>query len=69
MVKRHAGATYAFAVGMRNAATRGSFQMRDLPGRRTVEVLGEGRTLTAQDGQFDDEFAPYDVHLYRGANP
>jgi hypothetical protein len=65
MVKRHAGATYAFAVGMRNAAAQGSFTLADLPGRRTAEVLGEGRRIDVVDGKFEDKFAPYDVHLYR----
>ncbi|MBN2583517.1 MAG: hypothetical protein JXL80_10645 [Planctomycetes bacterium] len=36
-----------------------------------VEVLGEGRTIVADtDGQFSDEFAPYQEHVYRyGVSP
>jgi hypothetical protein len=34
----------------------------------TGEVLFEsGRTITAQNGQFTDRFAPFDVHVYRFA--
>ena len=65
MVKKHAGATYIFAVAMRNGKTRASFKFQGLIGRRTVEVLGENRTLTSQDGAFEDSFGPWDVHLYR----
>jgi hypothetical protein len=65
MVKRRAGATYAFAVGMRNAQVKGSFEIKDLPGRRTATVLGEGRQVEVVDGKFDDSFKAYDVHLYR----
>jgi hypothetical protein len=64
MVKRHDGAIYLFAVGMRNAPTRGTFTVRGLPARAEAEVLGEGRSLTLKDGRFEHEFRPYDVHLY-----
>lgn len=63
--KRHGGATYVFAVGMRNAPTRGSFEVRGLKKSATAEVLGEGRTLKVTQGRFEDDFRPYDVHLYR----
>ncbi|NLF29830.1 MAG: hypothetical protein GX591_02945, partial [Planctomycetes bacterium] len=69
MVKRHDGALYIFAAGMRNAATDATFLVRDLPRRAEVEVLGEDRTLTARGGQFTDAFGAYDVHLYRIALP
>jgi hypothetical protein len=65
VVKRHGGATDVFAVGMRNAPTRGTFQVKGVTGTRKVTVLGEDRTLTARDGRFEDDFRPYDVHLYR----
>lgn len=65
MVKRYRGTTYLFAVGMRNAPTTGQFVVKDLPDRATAEVLGEGRRITVKKGCFNDEFKPYDVHLYR----
>jgi hypothetical protein len=65
MVKRYRGATYLFAVGMRNTAARGSFEVGSLPRRATAEVLGESRHLPVKEGRFEDHFAPYEVHLYR----
>jgi hypothetical protein len=65
MAKRHGGATYLFAVAMRNGAARGSFQLRGLPEKAKAEVIGEGRSLAVRDGRFEDDFQPYDVHLYR----
>jgi hypothetical protein len=65
MVKRYGGATYLFAVAMREAPTRALFTLRGLSGQRTVEVLGEDRTREAKDGVFDDDFKSWDVHLYR----
>lgn len=65
MAKRHAGKTYVFAVGMRNGAARGAFTISGLPKTATVQVLGENRTLKVAAGRFEDDFAPYDVHLYR----
>lgn len=65
MVKRHGGSTYLFAVGMRNEATRGVFSVKGLPRGARAEVIGEGRVLEVEEGRFSDQFAPYDVHLYR----
>lgn len=65
MEKRYGGATYLFAVGMRNGPARGSFVVDGLPQRAVAEVLGEGRRLPVQGGRFADDFRPYDVHLYR----
>jgi hypothetical protein len=65
MVRRHGGATYIFAAGMRNDATRGTFQVPGSSDSGAVEVLGENRTLPLQNGRFEDDFRPYDVHLYR----
>lgn len=65
MVKKHAGATYVFAVAMRGETTTATFTLQELKGKRTVEVPGENRTLTSQDGVYTDDFKPWDVHLYR----
>jgi hypothetical protein len=65
MVKRHGDATYLFTVAMRNYATRGSFKLAGVPAGSTVEVLGESRTISPRNGQFADNFKPYEVHLYR----
>ena len=59
------GLTYLFAVGMRKGETKATFTVKNQSGDRTVEVLGENRTLTAKDGVFTDAFQPYAVHIYR----
>lgn len=65
MVKRYGGATYLFAVGVRNLRTRGSFAVRGVSNPALAEVIGESRRLPVRNGRFEDDFAPYDVHLYR----
>lgn len=68
MVKRHAGATYVFAVAMRNGPTRGRFTLPGRKGPAQVDVLGEGRSLVAHEGRFEDAFQPFDVHLFKIAD-
>ncbi len=65
MAKKYEGAGYLFAVGMRDGSTTAKFTIPALKGNRTVEVLGENRTILAKDGVFSDSFDPWDVHLYR----
>jgi hypothetical protein len=64
VVKRHAGATYVFAVAMHGGRTKASFT---LPGKGDVrvEVIGESRSIEAVGGRWEDRFAGYQVHLYR----
>ncbi|UCG59385.1 MAG: hypothetical protein JSU70_07705 [Phycisphaerales bacterium] len=65
MVKRHGHATYVFAVAMRKGTTEATFKMRDMRGATRIEVLGEDRRLSPEDGVFKDRFDEWDVHLYR----
>jgi hypothetical protein len=65
MAKKYKGARYLFAVGMRNGSTKATFTAPALKGKRTVEVLGENRTILSKDGVFSDTFEAWDVHLYR----
>lgn len=71
MVKREGRALYIFAIGMRNHATRAAFRVDDLrqdwmnKKNGTAEVVGEDRTLPIWGGRFEDEFQPYQVHIYR----
>jgi hypothetical protein len=69
MLKRHDGSTYLFAVAMRPGACSATFTLRGFSGGGTVEVIGENRSLSAQDGAFTDSFSDYGVHVYRIANP
>jgi len=65
IVKKYGEAVYLFAVGMRNRGTNATFTVQDIAGERTVEVIDEDRTLTSENGVFQDAFGPYEVHLYR----
>lgn len=67
MVKKSSGAdaaTYIFAICMRNGETRGAFTIEGLLGRTQIEVIGESRTIEATNGKFEDDFKPWDVHIY-----
>ena len=64
MVKRHAGRTYLCAVAMREGEAMATFRLPG-QGNARVEVLGEGRTIQAVGGQWEDRFTGYQVHLYR----
>jgi len=63
MRKSYMGNQYIFAVGMRNGSTTATFTAKGL-GTRTVQVLDEKRTIKSQDDVFQDEFKPWEVHLY-----
>ena len=65
MVKKHDGQMYLFAVGMRGDKTTATFTLQQAEGIKTVEVIGENRTITLKNGVFKDNFEPWDVHLYR----
>lgn len=69
MTKHQAGATYIFAVAMRAGNTEAQFQLRVRSGEMPVEVLGETRTLTSRNGLFSDTFGPWDVRIYKIADP
>ncbi len=65
MLKRYHDALFIFAVNLGNEPTRGTFTLHDLQPGSEAEVLGESRRIPVRDGSFNDEFAPYAVHLYR----
>ena len=67
MLKRVGGYTYIFAVAMRTGATNATFTLRDFAGNSTVDVIGETRQISANDGVFHDSFSDYAVHIYRTA--
>ena len=46
---------------MRDGATKGTFPARG----SKAEVIGESRTIPIEHEAFEDEFAPFAVHLYR----
>jgi hypothetical protein len=65
VVKRHDGAVYMFAVGMRDGTTTARFDVAAVPAASRVEVLGEDRTIEVRGGAFEDRFELWDAHLYR----
>lgn len=65
LVKRRGNTTVLFAVAMRDTATDATFAVDGLAEGAEVEVIGEGRTLTAREGRFTDAFGGYGAHLYR----
>jgi hypothetical protein len=60
------GATYIFAVPLREGQTSVTFGLEQ-PVGKAVEVIDESRSLEAQNGSFKDTFGPWGVHLYRVA--
>jgi hypothetical protein len=63
IAKRQGDSTWVFSVAMREKGTKASFVVKGASG--TAEVLGENRTIPVKDGKFEDDFKPYEVHLYR----
>ena len=66
MVKRSKDGLYVFAANMRSKPTRG---VVDTGAARVsdavaAEVLGESRQIPIPTGKFEDEFKPYEVHIY-----
>jgi hypothetical protein len=57
------GAFYVFAVNPTYAPVSAVIRAHGLDGR-TLQVLGEGRSVTTTGGAFTDDFAPLAVHLY-----
>lgn len=62
MTKKDGKTNYIFAVAMRDGITSGTFNVKS---GKTVEVLGENRTIEIRKGKFTDSFARYGVHLYK----
>jgi len=64
LARKSQGATYVFAVAMRNAASTGAFTLGGKSAHQ-AEVLGENRRVEVKDGRLTDSFAPFAVHLYK----
>ncbi len=61
--RSYGGAFYVFAVNPTYAPVKATIRAPGLGGR-PLQVLGENRTVTPNDGAFTDDFAPLAVHLY-----
>ena len=65
LLKRHAGATYVFAVAMRGSSAHATFSgLTHIDAGAKLTVLGENRTLPLKNGGFEDDFDAWGVHLY-----
>ncbi|MBO7743686.1 DUF4082 domain-containing protein [Paenibacillus sp. MWE-103] len=62
VAKEHNGDLYVFASGASSEDTKATIHV---PYGKTVEVIGENRSLAVKNGAFADSFAGYGVHLYR----
>lgn len=69
VLKRVGAERYVFASGMANGSTTATFELGGIDGTTRVEVIGEAREITPTEGAFQDDFAAYDVHLYRLTSP
>ena len=49
---------------MREVGVKASFALPGIKGG-SAEALGERRALDVRGGKFDDDFKPYEAHLYR----
>ena len=67
LCKRRGRETYLFAVSRSGAPVRATLTVNGISPGAAVEAVGESRTFKAAGGRFDDDFAPYGVHIYRFA--
>lgn len=62
LTKSFGNANYIFAVAMRDGETNATFKVKS---GKTVEVIGENRTIAIKKRKFSDTFSGYGVHLYK----
>ena len=65
MVKRHDGTTYVFAVSMRDAPAKASFELKGIPEKAQAEAIGGDLKIPVSGGKFEDQFQGYEVKLYK----
>ncbi|NLY01688.1 MAG: hypothetical protein GXY83_36855, partial [Rhodopirellula sp.] len=62
LLKEHQGRRYLLAANSSRGAVRARINAGVEAGQ--VQVMFEDRRLAAQAGVWEDDFAPYDVHVY-----
>jgi hypothetical protein len=65
LCKRSGRDLLLFAVSRTDTPQRVSLTVRGAAPDAPVQRLDDGRRLALRSGQFDDDFGPYEVHLYR----
>ena len=58
------GATFIFAQNT-GAEAKAVIRIEGLRAGTNIEVLGEGRTIASDRGEFSDDFAPLANHVYK----
>ena len=64
MGKLAPGPDYKLYLSPEYVETEAEFSVSGLTSGAKAEVLGEGRTISLQNGKLRDHFNGYDVHLY-----
>jgi hypothetical protein len=62
MTKKLGKENWIFAIAMKSGDTKASFKVKS---GKSIEVLGENRSIKINKGQFSDDFSSYGVHLYK----
>jgi hypothetical protein len=67
LAKEHNGRMYIFAqnIDMPRRSGKATLAVAGLAAGTKVEVVDEGRVITAESGKFSDDFAPLAVHIYK----
>jgi hypothetical protein len=65
MVKRHDGTTYVFAVSMRDPPAKATFEVKGIPEKALVGIIGGDRKIELNGGKFEDTFQGYEFKLYK----
>jgi hypothetical protein len=64
MVREGDGNLYLFTGNLRRQQESVKFTVPGLESETVVQVYGEGRSITANNGYFEDTFDPLGVHIY-----
>ena len=54
-----------YAVSMRDAPAKASFELKGIPEKAVAEIIGGDRKIEVRGGKFQDDFQGYEVRLYR----
>ncbi len=64
MFRERGGKSYLFAANLKEAHERGRFLVPGLTAGAAIEVYGEGRSIEAREGFFEDDFSALGIHIY-----
>jgi len=64
MAKDYDGKIYLFTGNLKRQSETVKFTVPELKAGTAIQVYGENRTLTAQNGYFNDQFNSIEIHIY-----